>query len=118
MQNYYYYEISPWRSLAMNCKYLKHEIELLSMVQAPSLLSIKKNSRILTLRFTTCTFLSSQSTFCKTIVEHCENIGRSVHVVNLDPAAEQFSYPVLGGKMNYNLETFYWSYLVFKINLC
>eukprot|EP00300_Choanocystis_sp_HF-7_P042471 c9220_g1_i2.p1 GENE.c9220_g1_i2~~c9220_g1_i2.p1 ORF type:complete len:341 (+),score=66.52 c9220_g1_i2:121-1023(+) len=26
--------------------------------------------------------------------EHCSNIGRTVHVVNLDPAAEEFHYPV------------------------
>ena len=26
--------------------------------------------------------------------EHCENIHRTVSVVNLDPAAEHFSYPV------------------------
>ncbi|XP_049849764.1 GPN-loop GTPase 3-like isoform X2 [Schistocerca gregaria] len=25
--------------------------------------------------------------------QHCSTIGRSVHVVNLDPAAEQFTYP-------------------------
>lgn len=38
---------------------------------------------------------SGKSTFCSTIVRHCENIGRTVHVVNLDPAAEYFDYPVL-----------------------
>lgn len=38
---------------------------------------------------------SGKSTFCSTIVHHCENIGRTVHVVNLDPAAEYFDYPVL-----------------------
>jgi hypothetical protein len=27
-------------------------------------------------------------------VKHCENIRRPVHVVNLDPAAEYFDYPV------------------------
>ena len=38
---------------------------------------------------------SGKSTYCSTIVRHCENIGRTVHVVNLDPAAEYFDYPVL-----------------------
>eukprot|EP00128_Syssomonas_multiformis_P002449 Colp12_sorted_trinity150504_noHs@14960 len=37
---------------------------------------------------------SGKSTYCSTIVKHCESIGRSVHVVNLDPAAENFDYPV------------------------
>ena len=30
--------------------------------------------------------------------KHCEAIRRTVHVVNLDPAAENFAYPVLAGK--------------------
>lgn len=38
---------------------------------------------------------SGKSTYCSTIVRHCENIGRTVHVINLDPAAEYFDYPVL-----------------------
>ena len=37
---------------------------------------------------------SGKSTYCKTILEHCENSRRSVHVVNLDPAAENFDFPV------------------------
>ena len=36
-----------------------------------------------------------QSTYCSTIVKHCEAIKRTVHVVNLDPAAEYFDYPIL-----------------------
>ncbi|XP_074966065.1 GPN-loop GTPase 3 isoform X1 [Phalacrocorax aristotelis] len=35
------------------------------------------------------------STYCSTMVQHCEALGRAVQVVNLDPAAEQFSYPVM-----------------------
>jgi GTPase SAR1 family protein len=35
---------------------------------------------------------SGKSTYCATIVTHCQNIGRSVHLVNLDPAAERFEY--------------------------
>jgi len=37
---------------------------------------------------------SGKSTFCDIIRKHCENIRRSVHVINLDPAAEEFLYPV------------------------
>ncbi|NXL92784.1 GPN3 GTPase, partial [Alectura lathami] len=36
-----------------------------------------------------------QSTYCSTMVQHCEALGRAVQVVNLDPAAELFSYPVM-----------------------
>ena len=32
------------------------------------------------------------------MVKHCETLRRTVHVVNLDPAAEHFDYPVLVGK--------------------
>jgi len=35
---------------------------------------------------------SGKSTYCSTIQSHCKTIGRSVFVVNLDPAAEQFNY--------------------------
>uniref|UniRef100_A0A0N5AXM1 GPN-loop GTPase 3 n=1 Tax=Syphacia muris TaxID=451379 RepID=A0A0N5AXM1_9BILA len=35
---------------------------------------------------------SGKSTFCNAIQQHCENIQRSVFVVNLDPAAETFQY--------------------------
>jgi len=37
---------------------------------------------------------SGKSTYCNAISKHCEVIGRPVHVVNLDPAAEHFEYPV------------------------
>lgn len=32
------------------------------------------------------------------MVQHCEALGRAVQVVNLDPAAELFSYPVMAGE--------------------
>ncbi len=35
-----------------------------------------------------------QSTYCQTIQEHCAASGRSVHVINLDPAAEAFKYQI------------------------
>ena len=35
---------------------------------------------------------SGKSTFCHTIQEFCQVSGRTVHVVNLDPAAEHFNY--------------------------
>nr|XP_058963756.1 GPN-loop GTPase 3-like [Pocillopora verrucosa] len=38
---------------------------------------------------------SGKSTYCSAILQHCENVQRTVHVVNLDPAAEHFDYPVL-----------------------
>ena len=37
---------------------------------------------------------SGKSTFCDLMRTHCENLHRRVHVVNLDPAAEHFKYPV------------------------
>jgi len=40
-----------------------------------------------------------QSTYCKTVQQHCEAIGRTVHVVNFDPAAEVFNYePSIGAR--------------------
>lgn len=35
---------------------------------------------------------SGKSTYCGNLQKHCETIGRQVHVVNLDPAAEYFEY--------------------------
>lgn len=32
------------------------------------------------------------------MVQHCGTLNRSVQVVNLDPAAEYFNYPVMAGK--------------------
>ncbi|CAN6478218.1 unnamed protein product [Victoria cruziana] len=37
---------------------------------------------------------SGKSTYCASLQQHCETIGRTVHIVNLDPAAENFNYPV------------------------
>lgn len=37
---------------------------------------------------------SGKSTYCNSVHQHCEIIRRTVHVVNLDPAAEDFNYPV------------------------
>lgn len=31
------------------------------------------------------------------MVKHAEMLKRTIHVVNLDPAAEHFDYPVLAG---------------------
>ncbi|KAI9003693.1 GPN-loop GTPase [Gaertneriomyces semiglobifer] len=33
-----------------------------------------------------------KSTYCSTMITHCETIHRRVHLVNLDPAAENFPY--------------------------
>ena len=38
-----------------------------------------------------------QSSYCSTMVQHCGTLNRSVQVVNLDPAAEYFNYPVMAG---------------------
>lgn len=37
---------------------------------------------------------SGKSTYCDYIFKHCEVLRRSVKVINLDPAAEYFQYPV------------------------
>jgi len=37
---------------------------------------------------------SGKSTYCSTIVRHCESMKRTVHVLNMDPAAEHFDYPI------------------------
>ncbi len=37
---------------------------------------------------------SGKSTYCDYIQKHCEVLKRSVKIVNLDPAAEYFQYPV------------------------
>lgn len=36
-----------------------------------------------------------QSTYCSNMQHYCEELRRTVHVVNLDPAAEHFDYSVL-----------------------
>eukprot|EP01098_Paradermamoeba_levis_P006898 TRINITY_DN285_c0_g1_i1.p1 TRINITY_DN285_c0_g1~~TRINITY_DN285_c0_g1_i1.p1 ORF type:complete len:291 (-),score=74.53 TRINITY_DN285_c0_g1_i1:231-1103(-) len=36
---------------------------------------------------------TGKSTYCKTMQTHCETVKRSVHVLNLDPAAENTKYP-------------------------
>ncbi|KAI8468028.1 MAG: GPN-loop GTPase [Monoraphidium minutum] len=35
-----------------------------------------------------------KSTYCEHLWNHCQAIGRPIHCVNLDPAAEAFGYPV------------------------
>lgn len=37
---------------------------------------------------------SGKSTYCSSLYQHCETVRRTVHIVNLDPAAENFDYPV------------------------
>ncbi|KAK9285504.1 hypothetical protein L1049_024698 [Liquidambar formosana] len=37
---------------------------------------------------------SGKSTYCSSLYQHCETIGWRIHIVNLDPAAESFDYPV------------------------
>lgn len=47
-----------------------------------------------------CVFLPppNQSTYCSSLYRHCETVRRTMHIVNLDPAAENFDYPVAMGK--------------------
>ncbi|CAG8653378.1 14096_t:CDS:2, partial [Ambispora leptoticha] len=35
---------------------------------------------------------SGKSTYCATMMTHCQTVGRSIHLMNLDPAAERFEY--------------------------
>ncbi len=35
---------------------------------------------------------AGKSTFCTSLITHAQSIGRSVHLFNLDPAAEKFEY--------------------------
>lgn len=44
-------------------------------------------------------FSLDQSTYCSSLYEHCETVGRTMNVVNLDPAAEIFNYPVAMGEL-------------------
>ncbi|XP_031399549.1 GPN-loop GTPase 3-like [Punica granatum] len=37
---------------------------------------------------------SGKSTYCSSLYQHCQTIGRNIHIINLDPAAENFDYPV------------------------
>jgi GTPase SAR1 family protein len=37
---------------------------------------------------------AGKSTYCETVKAHCDALGRPASVVNLDPAAEEFKYPV------------------------
>jgi GTPase SAR1 family protein len=35
---------------------------------------------------------SGKSTLCSALIAHANTLGRTIHLVNLDPAAERFSY--------------------------
>ena len=48
-------------------------------------------------------------------MQHCENVQRSVQVVNLDPAAEHFDYQVLAGVCNYAMHGLFTIKSAFKI---
>lgn len=48
---------------------------------------------------------AGKSTFCSALITHAQTIGRSVHLFNLDPAAERFEYePTLDIRDLINLE--------------
>lgn len=50
--------------------------------------------------------LLNQSTYCSSLYQHCETVRRTVHIVNLDPAAESFDYPVAMGIYYLNILSF------------
>jgi hypothetical protein len=64
------------------------------------LLAVERYWELADDHYSTCTIiqLSLQSTYCSTVVEYCQSVKRSIHVINLDPAAEHFSYPVEAGE--------------------
>ena len=35
---------------------------------------------------------AGKTTFCTSLITHAQTLGRSVHLFNLDPAAERFEY--------------------------
>ncbi|KNA08931.1 hypothetical protein SOVF_158310 [Spinacia oleracea] len=37
---------------------------------------------------------SGKSTYCSSLYRHCETMRRTINIINLDPAAENFDYPV------------------------
>ncbi|KMT07891.1 hypothetical protein BVRB_6g145870 [Beta vulgaris subsp. vulgaris] len=37
---------------------------------------------------------SGKSTYCSSLYQHCETMRRTISIINLDPAAENFDYPV------------------------
>ncbi|KAL0254147.1 hypothetical protein I308_101527 [Cryptococcus tetragattii IND107] len=48
---------------------------------------------------------AGKSTFCASLIAHAQTIGRSVHLVNLDPAADKFEYePTIDIRDLINLE--------------
>ncbi|GAA5952366.1 hypothetical protein JCM3765_001952 [Sporobolomyces pararoseus] len=36
---------------------------------------------------------AGKSTFCSSLITHAQSLGRTVHLFNLDPAADKFEYP-------------------------
>ena len=48
---------------------------------------------------------AGKSTFCNALITHAQTLGRSVHLFNLDPAADRFEYePTLDIRELINLE--------------
>jgi GTPase SAR1 family protein len=48
---------------------------------------------------------AGKSTFCTALITHAQTLGRTVHLVNLDPAAERFEYePAIDIRELINLE--------------
>lgn len=49
---------------------------------------------------------AGKSTYCDTMEKHMQHCKRSVHIVNLDPAAEHFAYTPSIGTFSYVLFVF------------
>lgn len=51
---------------------------------------------------------NAQSTYCNNMHEFCAASGRMTYVVNLDPAADNFDYPVAFGMRLFPLNWVQW----------
>lgn len=64
-------------------------------------------------------YFEMQSTYCASLYQHCETRGRAVHIVNLNPEAENFDYQVAMGNSNSSIAfSFYCKKCVRVLNVC
>ena len=68
------------------------ELLALALLLPPTLLSLLSSAMGKHAQLVIGPAGSGKSTFCHLIQEHCDATKRTVHIVNLDPAAEHFSY--------------------------
>ena len=67
------------------------ELLALALLLQPTLLSLLSSAMGKHAQLVIGPAGSGKSTFCHLIQEHCDATKRTVHIVNLDPAAEHFS---------------------------